>query len=64
MSRARAWTGAAVAVMLALGTAGADAQDFSQKGADSPATRSARSDCEGEARRRGYAVLATGNYRQ
>jgi hypothetical protein len=64
MSRARAWTGAAVAVMLALGAAGADVQDFSQKGADSPATRSARSDCEGEARRRGYAVLATGNYRQ
>ncbi len=50
--------------MLALGAAGAGAQEFSQKGADAPATRSARSDCEGEARRRGYTVLATGNFRQ
>ena len=64
MSRARAWSGVIVAAVLALGAAGAGAQGFSQKGADSPGTRSARSDCEGEARRRGYVVLATGNYQQ
>src|SRR5512141_614848 len=64
MNRARVWPGVVVVAMMQLGAAGADAQDFSQKGADSPGTRSAKSDCEGEARRRGYTVLATGNFRQ
>jgi len=37
---------------------------FSQKGGDQPGTRSAKSDCEGEARRRGYTVIDTGNFKQ
>lgn len=63
MRRATAWMGLFAGVALAYGSV-VGAQAFSQKGADAPGTRSAKSDCESEARRRGYAVLATGNYQQ
>ena len=65
MKRRMNWIGALAALVMLAGTAQAQAQaQFSQKGADQPGTRSAKSNCESEARRRGYTVLATGNYQQ
>lgn len=50
---------------LLLGAVAVQAQPaFSQKGAEQPGVRSAKGDCEREAQRRGYTVLATGNFQQ
>lgn len=67
MARQMGWWGAVASVALVLGAGAAHAQApaaFSQKGAEQPGTRSAKSDCEGEARRRGYTVIDTGNFQQ